>query len=250
MLFLKILRFFLIECRNFINCPDPYFLYLMFDSLINIFLHLDLNMIAVVEEYGMWTYFILFCIIFFETGFVIMPFLPGDSLLFVAGAAAASGIMDLKWILIAIILGAIIGDTVNYWIGNYLGLHVFLERFPTLVKKEYIDRTYTFYEKYGGATIFVARFVPVVRTFAPFLAGVGTMNYPRFLFYNVLGGVFWAVVVVMAGYYFGSFTVVKENMSLMIIAVIALSAITILFILYGIISGYLQRRKSGDARKE
>ena len=222
----------------------------MFESLINIVLHLDQNMISVVQEYGMWTYFILFCIIFFETGFVIMPFLPGDSLLFVAGAAAASGFMDLQWLFIAIILGAVIGDTVNYWIGNYLGLRVFLERFPTLVKKEYIDRTYTFYEKYGGATIFVARFVPIVRTFAPFLAGVGTMSYPRFLFYNVLGGVTWTVIVVMAGYYFGSFTVVKENMSLMIIAVIALSAITILFIIYGIISGYLERRKAVGAQKE
>jgi len=222
----------------------------MFDSMINIVLHIDQNMVSIVQEYGMWTYFILFCIIFFETGFVIMPFLPGDSLLFVAGAAAASGFMDLQWLFIAIILGAVIGDTVNYWIGNYLGLRVFLERFPTLVKKEYIDRTYTFYEKYGGATIFVARFVPVVRTFAPFLAGIGTMHYPRFLFYNVLGGVFWAVVVIMAGYYFGSFTIVKENMSLLIIAVIALSAITILFILYGIISGYLDRKKAVDTPKE
>lgn len=222
----------------------------MLDSLINIFLHLDQNMVSVVQEYGMWTYFILFCIIFLETGFVIMPFLPGDSLLFVAGAAAASGIMDLQWIFIAIILGAVLGDTVNYWIGNYIGLHVFLERFPTLVKKEYIDRTYTFYEKYGGATIFVARFVPVVRTFAPFLAGVGTMHYPRFLFYNVLGAVVWAVVVIMGGYYFGSFTIVKENMSLLIVAVIAVSVITILFILYGIITGYLEKRKAAAAPKE
>jgi membrane-associated protein len=222
----------------------------MLDSLITIFLHLDQNMISVVHEYGMWTYLILFCIIFLETGFVIMPFLPGDSLLFVAGAAAASGIMDLQWLFIAIILGAVLGDSVNYWIGNYIGLHVFLERFPNLVKKEYIDRTYTFYEKYGGATIFVARFVPLVRTFAPFLAGVGSMNYHRFLFYNVLGAICWTAGVVMAGYYFGSFTVVKENMSLMIIAVIALSVITILFILYGIVSGYLENRKNSDARKE
>lgn len=222
----------------------------MFDSFVNIFLTLDQNMISVVQEYGMWTYFILFCIIFFETGLVIMPFLPGDSLLFVAGAAAASGFMDLHWLFIAIILGAVLGDTVNYWIGNYIGLHVFLERFPTLVKKEYIDRTYTFYEKYGGATIFVARFVPLVRTFAPFLAGVGTMNYPRFLFYNVLGGITWAVLLVMAGYYFGSFTIVKENMSLLMIAVIALSAITILFILAGIISGYIKKRKSDVTEKE
>ena len=222
----------------------------MLDSLITVFLHIDQNMISVVQEYGLWTYLILFSIIFFETGFVIMPFLPGDSLLFVAGAAAASGILDLPWLFIAIILGAVLGDTVNYWFGNYLGLHLFLERFPTLVKKEYIDRTYTFYEKYGGATIFVARFVPIVRTFAPFLAGVGSMHYPRFLFYNVLGAVVWTAGVVLAGYYFGSFTIVKENMSLLIIAVIALSVITILFILYGIISGYLEKRKTAGAEKE
>jgi len=222
----------------------------MLDSLITVFLHIDKNMISVVQEYGLWTYLILFSIIFFETGFVIMPFLPGDSLLFVAGAAAASGILDLPWLFVAIILGAVLGDTVNYWIGNYLGLHLFLERFPTLVKKEYIDRTYTFYEKYGGATIFVARFVPIVRTFAPFLAGVGSMHYPRFLFYNVLGAVVWTAGVVLAGYYFGSFTIVKENMSLLIIAVIALSVITILFILYGIISGYLEKRKTAGAGKE
>ena len=222
----------------------------MLDSLITVFLHIDKNMISVVQEYGLWTYLILFSIIFFETGFVIMPFLPGDSLLFVAGAAAASGILDLPWLFVAIILGAVLGDTVNYWIGNYLGLHLFLERFPTLVKKEYIDRTYTFYEKYGGATIFVARFVPIVRTFAPFLAGVGSMHYPRFLFYNVLGAVVWTAGVVLAGYYFGSFTVVKENMSLLIIAVIGVSVITLLFIIYGIISGYLEKRKEAGALKE
>jgi membrane-associated protein len=222
----------------------------MFDALLTIFLHLDQNMVSVVHEYGMWTYLILFAIIFLETGFVIMPFLPGDSLLFVAGAAAANGIMDLQWIFIAVILGAVIGDTVNFWIGNFLGIHVFLERFPTLVKKEYIDRTYQFYEKYGGATIFIARFVPLVRTFAPFLAGVGSMNYSRFLFYNLLGAVVWTTGIVLAGYYLGSFTIVKENMSLLIIAVLALSAITILFILFSVISGYLGKRKSAGDRKE
>jgi len=220
----------------------------MLDSVINIFLHLDQNMVSVVHEYGMWTYLIIFGIIFFETGFVIMPFLPGDSLLFVAGAAAASGIMDLQWLFIAIILGAVLGDSVNYWIGNYIGLRVFLDRFPTLVKKEYIDRTYLFYEKYGGATIFVARFVPVVRTFAPFLAGVGSMHYTRFLFYNILGGIVWAVVVIMAGYYFGSFAIVKENMSLLIIAVIAMSVITILFILSGMVSNYFKKKKAAAPR--
>src|SRR5512145_305287 len=175
---------------------------LMIDSLIPMVLNIDQNLSLVVQEYGMWTYLILFLIIFFETGFVIFPFLPGDSLLFVGGAAAASGIMDLYLLLAAIIIGAVIGDTVNYWIGNYVGIHVFLERFPSLVKKEYIDETYRFYEKYGGATIFVARFVPVVRTFAPFLAGVGSMHYRRFLFYNVLGGICWAVSLGLAGYYF------------------------------------------------
>jgi membrane-associated protein len=216
----------------------------MIDFLINVFLHLDQNLISVVQEYGMWTYFILFFIIFFETGFVIFPFLPGDSLLFVGGAAAASGILEIQWLLLAIILGAVLGDTVNYWIGNYIGLHLFLERFPTLVKKEYIDRTYAFYEAYGGATIFIARFVPVVRTFAPFLAGVGSMDYRRFLFYNILGGVTWAVVVVVGGYYFGTLTVVKENMSLLIIGVMLVTVATIVLLVSSMVSAYLEKRKN------
>lgn len=214
----------------------------MIDSLVTVFLNLDQNMTLVVQEYGIWTYLILFCIIFFETGFVIFPFLPGDSLLFVGGAAAASGIIDL-WVLILVItLGAIVGDTVNYWIGNYLGLKVFLERFPTLVKKEYIDRTYMFYEKYGGVTIFVARFVPLVRSFAPFLAGIGTMQYRRFLFYNVLGAVCWAAGIALCGYYFGTFTVVKENMSLLIIGVLLLTAGTLVYIITLAVRGWWDRR--------
>jgi membrane-associated protein len=214
----------------------------MIDSLITIFLHIDQNMAAVVQEYGFWTYLILFSIIFFETGFVIFPFLPGDSLLFVGGAAAASGMLDIKWLLIVIILGAVIGDTVNYWIGNYLGLHVFQERFPTLVKKEYIDRTYGFYEKYGGATIFIARFVPLVRTFAPFLAGVGSMHYRRFLFYNALGGTCWTICLVMAGYYFGKLTVVQENMSILIVGVMLLTGGCLLWIFYNIFKAWWDRR--------
>jgi membrane-associated protein len=214
----------------------------MIDSLLTIFLHLDQNMAAVVNEYGVFTYFILFFIIFFETGFVIFPFLPGDSLLFVGGAAAASGILDIRLLVIAIILGAVIGDTVNYWIGNYIGIHVFLEKFPTLVKKEYIDRTYGFYEKYGGATIFVARFVPMVRTFAPFLAGVGSMHYRRFLFYNALGGACWTLALVIAGYYFGTHTVVQENMSLLIIGVLLISAGSLVLVLYNIVKAWWERR--------
>jgi len=223
---------------------------LMIDSLITIFLHLDQNLSSVVNEYGMWTYFILFFIIFFETGFVIMPFLPGDSLLFVCGAAAASGIMDLNLLLFAIIIGAVLGDTINYWIGNYIGIRVFLERFPTLVKKEYIDRTYGFYEKYGGATIFIARFVPVVRTFAPFLAGIGSMDYRRFLFYNALGGITWTFAIVFGGYYFGSLPVVQENMSLLIFLVILVTAITVLGVVAGLVSSYLEKRKASHKPKK
>jgi membrane-associated protein len=214
----------------------------MIDSLITIFLHIDQNMVAVIQEYGIWTYFILFIIIFFETGFVIFPFLPGDSLLFVSGAAAASGLLDIWVLLIAIILGAVLGDTVNYWIGNYVGPRLFLERFPTLVKKEYIDRTYGFYEKYGGATIFVARFVPFVRTFAPFLAGVGSMQYRRFILYNIIGGTCWTLGLVMAGYYFGTLTIVQENMSYLIIGVMLLTGGALLFIFYNIVRGWLVQR--------
>ena len=222
----------------------------MVDSLISIFLHLDQNLSSVVSEYGMWTYFILFFIIFFETGFIIMPFLPGDSLLFVCGAAAASGIMDLQWLFIAIILGAVLGDSVNYRIGNYLSIHVFLERFPTLVKQEYIDRTYAFYEKYGGAMIFVARFVPVVRTFAPFLAGIGSMNYQRFLIYNVLGGVSWTLIVVLAGYYFGTLSIVRENMSLLIFLVILVTAGTVFLVIGRLISAHLAKRKADQQNND
>ncbi|MFA7695457.1 MAG: VTT domain-containing protein [Methanoregula sp.] len=215
----------------------------MIETIIGLIFNLDQNMSAVVQSYGMWTYLILFCIIFFETSFVITPFLPGDSLLFVSGAAAASGIMNLEILIAAVILGAILGDTVNYWLGNYLGLHVFQERFPNFIKKEYIDKTYSFYEKYGGATIFVARFVPFVRTFAPFLAGVGTMKYRRFLVYNVLGAVSWTLLLVLGGYYLGTFSIVKENMSLLVLFVLVLSAGAILLIIVGLIQACRQRKK-------
>jgi membrane-associated protein len=222
----------------------------MIDSLIPLFLNLDQNLMSVVNEYGIWTYVILFFIIFLETGFVIFPFLPGDSLLFVSGAAAASGIMDLWLVFIAIVLGAVLGDTVNYWMGNFLGLHVFLERFPTLVKHEHIDRTYGFYEKYGGLTIFVARFVPVVRTFAPFLAGIGSMNYKRFLFYNVLGAVSWTLLIVLGGYYFGTFTIVKENMNVLIFLVFLVTGIALFLLLAGIVSTHVKKGKELPKNKD
>ncbi len=207
-------------------------------SLIDFFIHIDQNLSLVIQQYGMWTYLILFFIIFFETGFVITPFLPGDSLLFVAGACAASGLLEIQWLLLAFIVGAVLGDTVNYWIGNFVGLKVLQCRFPNILKKEYIDRTYGFYERYGGMTIFIARFVPLVRTFAPFLAGVGSMDYRRFLIYNVIGGVTWSVCVVLAGYFFGTLPIVKQNLNLLIYLVILVTAATIIVIIAGLISAY------------
>lgn len=218
----------------------------MIESILGIILHLDQNLAGVVHTYGLWTYLILFIIIFCETGFVVTPFLPGDSLLFVSGALAASGILNLELLIAVYILGAVIGDTVNYWLGNYLGLKVFVEKFPGLVKKEYIERTHCFYDRWGGATIFVARFVPFVRTFAPFLAGVGSMKYRRFLFYNILGAVAWTLLIVLAGYYLGALSVVKENMSLMLLGVFILTAGAILLIIAGLISSCRRKKPDGN----
>jgi len=213
----------------------------MLNSILDLAIHIDQNLLSVIQQYGMWTYLILFLIIFFETGFVITPFLPGDSLLFVAGACVASGLLDLWWLLVAFILGAVIGDTVNYWIGNYVGLRVLQCRFPNILKKEYIDRTYGFYERYGGMTIFVARFVPLVRTFAPFLAGVGSMEYRRFLIFNVVGGVAWSLLIVLAGYFFGTLPIIKQNLNLLIYLVILVTAATIVVIIAGLVSAYRNR---------
>ena len=210
-------------------------------SIIELFIHIDQNLPIIIQQYGTWTYLLLFLIIFFETGFVVTPFLPGDSLLFVSGVVAASGLLALHWLLAAFILGAVIGDTVNYWIGNYLGLRVVQHRFPNILKKEYIDRTYGFYERYGGMTIFVARFVPIIRTFAPFLAGVGTMDCRKFLFYNVFGGVAWSLSIVLAGYFFGTLPIVKENLNLMVYLVVLVTLATIVVIIAGLVSAYRNR---------
>ena len=214
----------------------------MLPGLIDLFLHLDQNLPLVIEQYGIATYLLLFAIIFLETGLVVTPFLPGDSLLFVAGVVSAAGHLDPLLLLAVFITGAILGDTANYWIGNYLGLRVFQRRFPEIVRQEYIDRTYDFFERYGGLAIFIARFVPLVRTFAPFLAGVGTMCYRRFLLYNVLGAVAWSVVLVAGGYFLGTVPVVNQHLNLLIYAVMALTAVSVLYILFRIAHGYLRRR--------
>lgn len=219
---------------------------MLLPGLIDYLINIDQNLPAVIQDYGVLVYLILFVIIFLETGLVVTPFLPGDTLLFVSGMVAARGLLD-PWLLLAVFISAaIIGDTVNYWIGNYLGLKVFQKRFPTIIRKEYIDRTYGFFEQYGGLTIFIARFIPVVRTFAPFLAGIGSMTYRRFLIYNIVGGVTWSVSVVAAGYFLGTVPIIQDNLNLFVYAVIGVTALTILFILYLVVRGFLAGRKNGD----
>jgi membrane-associated protein len=194
-------------------------------DLIDLFLHLDKYLSTVIQTYGFWTYLLLFVVIFMETGFVVTPFLPGDSLLFAAGTFASPGLgsslnIFLLWFLMC--TAAILGDTVNYWIGHFIGPRAFSGEVRFL-KKEYIDRTHEFFEKYGGKTIVIARFVPIVRTFAPFVAGVGEMGYGRFIFYNVIGGVVWVTLFTFGGYFFGNLPFVKNNFSFVVIAIILIS---------------------------
>ena len=205
-------------------------------SLIDILLHLDVHLDLVIRSYGFWTYGILFLIIFLETGLVVTPFLPGDSLLFAAGTFAALGSLDVVWLIILLSIAAVAGDTANYWIGHASGPKVFSKEKSRLFNKEYLHRTHQFYEKYGGKTIIIARFVPIVRTFAPFVAGIGSMTYGRFIAYNIVGGMGWVVLLVLGGYFFGNIPVIKRNFSL------AIAAIIIISILPGIIE-FLRHRK-------
>jgi len=204
---------------------------------IDFFIHLDHHLNELVANYGTWTYLIVFLIVFCETGFVVTPFLPGDSLLFALGALAAGGPLELKWLLILLMAAAILGDTVNYWIGHLLAPKVLANKKIHFVKREHIERTHQFFEKYGGKTIIIARFIPIIRTFAPFLAGVGEMTYWRFALYNVTGGISWITFFVLGGYFFGNLPVVKRNFTLVIFAIISIS------ILPGIFE-YLRHRKS------
>jgi membrane-associated protein len=197
-------------------------------SVMDLFLHLDEHLNRIVSDYGVWTHLLLFAIVFAETGLVVTPFLPGDSLLFAAGALAALGSLDL-WLLVALLIGAaILGDTVNYWVGAWIGPRAFSGNVKFL-RKDYLDRTHAFYEKHGGKTIILARFVPIIRTFAPFVAGVGAMSYPKFITYNVVGAVLWVGLFVPLGYFFGNMPTVKDNFSLVILAIIALSLLPIAF---------------------
>ena len=189
---------------------------------IDFFLHLDRHLAEVIQAYGAWTYALLFTIVFLETGLVVTPLLPGDSLLFAAGALAANGRMNIGLLIGLLTLAAIVGDSVNYWIGRTTGEGL-QQRYPRLIRREHLDKTHAFFERYGGKTIIIARFVPIVRTFAPFVAGIGAMTYPKFLAYNVIGGVAWVFVCVFAGYFFGNLPIVKNNFSLAIIAIVIIS---------------------------
>jgi len=193
-------------------------------SVIDLFLHLDQHLSGVIAAYGVWTHLILFLIVFAETGLVVTPFLPGDSLLFAAGTFAALGSLDLGLVVVLLIAAAILGDTVNYWVGAWVGPRAFSGNVKFL-RKDYLDRTHAFYEKHGGKTIILARFVPIIRTFAPFVAGVGAMRYPQFITYNIVGAVLWVGLFVPAGYFFGNIPAVRKNFTLVILAIIAISVL-------------------------
>jgi len=191
-------------------------------QFLDVMLHLDVHLNSMITEYGVWTYLILFIIVFCETGLVVTPFLPGDSLLFAAGAFAGKGSLDLSALIPLLCVAGILGDALNYSIGKYLGPRV-LKREKWFLKKEYLDKTQSFYERYGTKTIVIARFVPIVRTFAPFLAGVGQMNYSRFGIYNIFGAILWVGLFCVAGFWFGNIPVVRKNFTLVILAIIVVS---------------------------
>ncbi len=194
-------------------------------KLIDLFLHLDVHLSTVIQTYGTWTYLLLFVIIFMETGFVVTPFLPGDSLLFAAGTFASPALgspLNIWVIYILLCFAAVAGDTANYWIGHFIGPRAFSGDIRFL-KKEYLDRTEAFYQKHGGKTIVLARFVPIVRTFAPFVAGVGKMSYIHFITYNLVGGIAWVTLFTFGGYFFGNLQFVKDNFSIVVLAIILIS---------------------------
>ena len=204
-------------------------------AFIDLVLHLDKHLLLLVQEHGAWVYLILFLIIFCETGLVVTPFLPGDSLLFVAGALTATGAMELQVLAGLLIAASFMGDNTNYWIGRYVGPKVFSRERSRLLNPKHLEQTHRFYEKHGGKAIILARFFPIIRTFAPFVAGIGRMDYRRFLPYSLAGGVVWVGSLVLAGYFFGNIPFIKQNLTLVIFGIVLLS------ILPGII-GYLRHR--------
>jgi len=191
--------------------------------VIDLFLHLDVHLHDVIISYGSWTYAILFFIIFCETGLVATPILPGDSLLFAAGTFASLGSLDPHWLFVLLTGAGILGDSVNYWIGVRVGPKIFHREDVRFLNKQHLVRAHAFYERYGGKTIIIARFIPIIRTFAPFVAGIGKMTYSRFLTFNVVGAVLWVGIFVYGGYFFGNIPIVRQNFTLVIVAIIILS---------------------------
>lgn len=195
------------------------------ETLIHIFLHIDQYLAAIIQEYGVWTYALLFLVMFIEMGVIIMPFLPGDSLLFAAGTMAAIGGLNVHLLALVLVIAAILGDAVNYLLGYWVGPKIFHKEDSLLFKKAYLMRAHEFYERYGGQAIIMARFIPIVRSFAPFVAGVARMNYWRFTFFNVIGGILWVYLFVYVSYFFGNIPIVRENFTLVIMAIIVLSVV-------------------------
>ncbi len=192
-------------------------------NIIDFILHIDRHLNAIIQNFGLWTYLMLFGIVFAETGLVATPFLPGDSLLFAVGSIAAMGSLDIFWVFAVLAAAAVIGDSVNYAIGKLFGEELVRKTKSRFLKKEYLDRTHRFFEKYGGKTIVLARFVPIIRTFAPFVAGLGKMRYLYFFAYNVVGGILWVAIFVFGGFFFGNLPIVKKNFTLVIFAIVVLS---------------------------
>jgi len=211
-------------------------------QFIDFFIHLDKYLPMVIQSFGVWAYVIMFLVIFCETGLVVTPILPGDSLLFALGAIAAQGALNIEFLLISLCIAAIAGDTVNYAIGNFLGPKVFHYPDSRFFKKEHLIRTHQFYEKHGGKTIIIARFIPIIRTFAPFVAGIGTMKYTRFITFNIVGGLAWICAFLLAGFFFGGIPAVKKNFTLVIIAIIIIS------VLPGVFEFWRQRRIAASNR--
>ena len=206
-------------------------------SLIDIVLHLDAQLLSLTQQYGVWVYAILFLIIYSETGLVIAPFLPGDSLLFVAGALCGMGALQLDWLVPLLVLAAFSGDNTNYWVGRLVGMSVLKRAGGRLIRREHIDKTHAFYEKHGGKTVILARFLPIIRTFAPFVAGIGMMHYRKFVSFSALGSVAWISSLTVAGYLFGNIPVVKNNLTLIIAGIIVIS-------LLPAISEFIRHRRS------